>query len=84
MIAVRADRLSLARVMGANAARLNATIRAIEYQGTHYQVALDNGAAADMTASVSDAAFAAAALAIGDTVGVHWADADIHALAPSP
>ena len=83
-IAVRADRLALGANGGSNSARLNATIRAIEYQGTHYQVSLDNGAVSELTASVSDAAFAASPLNIGDCVGVHWADADIHALAPSP
>src|SRR5579863_990826 len=42
-IAVRADRLTLnTNGAGANRTRLNATIRGIEYQGTHYQVALDN------------------------------------------
>ena len=81
-IAVRADRLSLGGPQGS--ARLAAVIRAIEYQGTHYQVALGGGAQPELTASVSDAAFAAAPLVIGDSVGVHWADADIHQLAPSP
>ena len=83
-IAVRADRLALCANGGSSSARLTATIRAIEYQGTHYQVSLDNGAATELTASVSDAAFAASPLNIGDSVGVHWAEADIHALAPSP
>ena len=84
-IAVRADRLKLhANGAGANQTRLNATIRSIEYQGTHYQVALDNGDNSDLTATVSDAAFAAAPLSIGDNVAVQWADEDIHALSPAP
>ena len=84
-IAVRADRLTLhANGASANQTRLNATIRGIEYQGTHYQVALDNGDNADLTATVSDAAFAAAPLSIGDNVAVQWADEDIHALSPAP
>jgi putative spermidine/putrescine transport system ATP-binding protein len=84
-IAVRADRLKLhANGAGANQTRINATIRGIEYQGTHYQVALDNGDNADLTATVSDAAFAAAPLSIGDNVAVQWADEDIHALSPAP
>ncbi len=84
-IAVRADRLTLrAKDASANATRLNAVIRGIEYQGTHYQVALDNGANSDLTATVGDAAFAAAPLSIGDDVAVLWADEDIHALSPAP
>jgi putative spermidine/putrescine transport system ATP-binding protein len=84
-IAVRADRLTLHAngAAAANETRLNAVIRGIEYQGTHYQVALENGANSDLTATVSDAAFAAAPLAVGDNVAVRWADEDIHALSPS-
>ena len=83
-IAVRADRLTLnANGPVANDTRLHATIRGIEYQGTHYQVALENGANSDLTATVSDAAFAAAPLSVGDNVAVRWADEDIHALSPS-
>ncbi len=84
-IAVRSDRLKLlANGAGANQTRLNATIRGIEYQGTHYQVALDNGDNPELTATVSDASFAAAPLSIGDNVAVQWADEDIHALSPAP
>jgi putative spermidine/putrescine transport system ATP-binding protein len=84
-IAVRADRLTLgASAEGANQTRLNAIIRGIEYQGTHYQVALENGANSELTATVSDAAFADTPLSIGDNVAVQWADADIHALSPAP
>jgi putative spermidine/putrescine transport system ATP-binding protein len=83
-IAVRADRLTLnANGAAANDTRLHATIRGIEYQGTHYQIALENGANSDLTATVSDAAFAAAPLSVGDSVAVRWADEDIHALSPS-
>jgi putative spermidine/putrescine transport system ATP-binding protein len=84
-IAIRSDRLTLhASGVGANDTRLNATIRGIEYQGTHYQVALENGANGDLTATVSDAAFAATPLSIGDDVAVQWAEEDIHALSPAP
>jgi putative spermidine/putrescine transport system ATP-binding protein len=84
-IAVRADRVTLlANGAGANQTRLNATIRGIEYQGTHYQVALENGETADLTATVSDAAFAAMPLSIGENVAIQWADEDVHALSPAP
>jgi putative spermidine/putrescine transport system ATP-binding protein len=83
-VAVRADRVSLRRDgVGANDARLTAAVRAIEYQGAHYQVALDHPANTDLTALVSDVAFAAEPLNVGDHVSVLWADDDIHALAPA-
>ncbi len=84
-IAVRADRLTLHAdsEAGGNDTRLKAVIRGIEYQGTHYQVALENGANSELTATVSDAAFTAAPLSIGESVAVRWADEDIHALSPS-
>ena len=84
-IAVRSDRLTLQAdgAAVANDTRLSAVIRGIEYQGTHYQIALENGANKDLTATVSDAIFAAAPLSVGDNVAVRWADEDIHALSPS-
>src|SRR5579883_15227 len=83
-VAVRADRVSLRRNgVGANEARLTASVRAIEYQGAHYQVALDHPANSDLTALVSDEVFAAQPLNVGDNVSVLWADQDIHALAPA-
>ena len=43
LVAVRADRITLRRSSnGDNDARLVAAVRAIEYQGAHYQVALDH------------------------------------------
>ena len=84
-IAVRADRVALkANGAGDNAARMNATIRGIEYQGTHYSIALDNPVNTDLTATMSDATFTAAPLSIGDNVAVQWADEDVHALSPAP
>ncbi len=84
-IAVRADRVALkANGAGDNSARMNATIRGIEYQGTHYSIALDNPGAGDLTAMVDDAAFAAAPLSVGENVAIQWADEDIHALSPAP
>jgi putative spermidine/putrescine transport system ATP-binding protein len=86
-IAVRADRLTLlanSAAAGSNDTRMKATIRGIEYQGTHYSVALENGAQTDLTATVTDEAFAATPLSVGDDVALQWADADVHALSPAP
>ena len=81
-VAVRADRIKL--VAGGAARRLSATVSGLEYLGTHYQVALESGAIADLSASVGDAAFAAAPFTVGDSIGLDWADADGHQLLPTP
>jgi putative spermidine/putrescine transport system ATP-binding protein len=84
-IAVRADRVALRRNgAGANEARFTAAVRAIEYQGAHYQVALEHSGDAELTALVTDESFAAEPLNVGDNVSVLWADQDIHPLAPAP
>ena len=84
-VAVRADRITLHRGngSGANDARFVAAVRAIEYQGAHYQVSLDRQGAGELMAVVSDEQFAGEPLNIGDNVSVLWADKDIHALAPT-
>ncbi len=85
-VAVRADRITVRRNgasgEGANEVRFVAAVRAIEYQGAHYQVALDHPGHAELTALVSDEQFAGEPLAIGDNVSVLWSDKDVHALAP--
>jgi putative spermidine/putrescine transport system ATP-binding protein len=84
-IAVRSDRLALRRNgAGVNDARFGAAVRAIEYQGAYYQVALDHPGNGELTALVSDDQFAAEPLNVGDFVSVLWADEDVHALAPRP
>ena len=84
-VAVRSDRITLRRNgAGANDARLVAAVRAIEYQGAHYQVALDHPGHTELTALVSDEQFAGEPLTVGDNVSVLWADKDVHALSPAP
>jgi putative spermidine/putrescine transport system ATP-binding protein len=86
-VAVRADRvrlLSAGSTSNAAAARMTAVVRGVEYQGAHYQIALEGGGVADLSAVVNDAAFAASPLSMGDEVGLTWADADIHPLSPAP
>jgi putative spermidine/putrescine transport system ATP-binding protein len=82
LIAVRADRLSLTPA-GAPSARLAATVTGVEYQGSTYQVAVEGGGASDLSAIVSDAVFAQAPYAAGDSVGLAWNDSDIHPLSPA-
>lgn len=82
MVAVRADRLALSRGNGATNARLRAVVRAVEYRGTHVEVALDSNAAADLTALLTDAVYDADPLSPGDAVSVNWVDSEIHRLSP--
>jgi putative spermidine/putrescine transport system ATP-binding protein len=81
-IAVRADRVSIVSNRS-NEARLTATVSGIEYQGSFYQVALENGVATDLAAVVSDANYLVSPVSIGDNVGLTWRDEDIHPLSPA-
>jgi putative spermidine/putrescine transport system ATP-binding protein len=76
-IAVRADHLKLRPAGGA---RLAATVRGIEYQGTHVQITLAGPAAGELTATMNEAEFDARPLHPGETIAVDWSDCDIHRL----
>jgi putative spermidine/putrescine transport system ATP-binding protein len=75
---VRADRTRLSRANDTGASPLTATVRGIEYQGTHVMVALDAARATDLNALISEADFDALQLNAGDAVGVSWANDAIH------
>ena len=77
-VAVRTDRLALSRAASKDG--LAATVRAVEYQGTHVQVGLACDAVPDLDARLSEAAFDAASLQPGDAVTVTWAERDVHRL----
>jgi putative spermidine/putrescine transport system ATP-binding protein len=81
LIAVRSDRLKLARA-GADNARAVA-VKAVEYQGTYVQVSVAPQEPADTqwTVTVPDQEFDAAPLAAGDAAYVSWASSEAHALA---
>ena len=72
---IRSDRVRLA---GEGA--LNATVTAIEYQGTSVAVTLTADGAQEVTALQSDEEFYNAPLNGGDTVGLAWDPADLHRL----
>ncbi|KAB1074061.1 ABC transporter ATP-binding protein [Methylobacterium planeticum] len=84
-IAVRTDRMRLGEDAGEGARP--ARVVAVEYQGTSVLVGLDadgierpaDGSSA-LTAVLSDHAFAARPLALGDTVPVGWDEAAAHRL----
>jgi putative spermidine/putrescine transport system ATP-binding protein len=76
-IAVRADRL---RLRPSGQQRLPAVVRGVEYQGTHVQVTLAAQGAGELTATLNEAEFDAAAVHPGQQVAVDWSDHDSHRL----
>jgi putative spermidine/putrescine transport system ATP-binding protein len=78
-IALRADKLKL-RQQGRGPGRLSATVRAIEYQGTHHQVILAQGDG-DLTAILSEDEFESITPRPGDGIELDWNDRDVHPLA---
>ncbi len=83
-VAVRSDRLRLQRgasVPGHDTRR--ASVRAVEYQGTHVQVSLTptDPVDAPWVVTLADAQFDAQPLQPGETVVVSWAPDEAHALA---
>ncbi len=79
-IAVRTDRIVVARAGSANGPSAPAVVRGVEYQGQHIQLALETPIAPDLAAVLTDAAFEADPLRPGDRVSVGWSDADVHQL----
>jgi putative spermidine/putrescine transport system ATP-binding protein len=82
LIAVRTDRTQLSRAPLPVAANvLPATVRAVEYQGTHVLVTLASDTVAELSVMLPEAVFAAAPWQPGDIASAHWAANDIHPLA---
>jgi len=78
-IAVRSDRLKLG-LPGSAASKLSATVRSVEYQGTHVQITLGGPDASELTATLSEAEYDAAPVHPGTTAAVDWSDRDVHHL----
>ncbi len=78
-IAVRSDRLKLSPA-GPAPQRLAAVVRGIEYQGTHIQVTLAAPDESELTATLNEAEFDAAAVHPGQQVAIDWSDCDVHRL----
>jgi len=78
-IAVRADRLRLALPATAPS-KLSATVRSVEYQGTHLQITLAAPDATELTATLSEAEYDATPVNPGETAAVDWSDRDVHRL----
>jgi putative spermidine/putrescine transport system ATP-binding protein len=78
-IAVRADRLKLTLPATAPS-KLSATVRSVEYQGTHLQITLAAPDATELTATLSEAEYDATPVNPGETAAVDWSDRDVHRL----
>ncbi|SED93549.1 putative spermidine/putrescine transport system ATP-binding protein [Rhizobiales bacterium GAS188] len=81
-IAVRADRIAVARAANGEP-HLPATVRAVEYQGTHVHLSLEAREAQELTALVADDVFAENPFSPGDEVALSWAERDVHPLTQS-
>jgi putative spermidine/putrescine transport system ATP-binding protein len=89
-VAIRSDRMRISRVArrlravgapsdeAAAEPTLASRIAAIEYQGSSVKLRLEADGIEELTVTLSDRAFYADAVAVGDTVAVGWDDADAH------
>ena len=82
-IAVRADRMVLTPGTNAGADTLTGTVRSIEYLGMHVHLGLESAFAPDLFAVIPDDRFKLQPLQTGEVVGIAWADAEAHRIAPS-
>ena len=86
-VAVRTDKTLLSRPTAADIGdiaaptRLDATISAVEYQGSHVLLALVSPNLAEFSVMLSEAEFDAAPWQRGEAAVAHWAEADMHPLA---
>ena len=86
LVAVRADKTRLARI-ATNAAQptpqtsLSATVRGVEYQGSHVLLTLACTAVPEFIVMLPEAEFDAAPWQAGESACAHWAEADMHPLA---
>jgi len=85
LLALRTDRVRVGRLNGQAAASgaVLATVRNLEYQGTHVAVGLNSEVAPDLVASLPEQAFFADPMSLGDRVAVSWNDGDAQRLAPA-
>jgi putative spermidine/putrescine transport system ATP-binding protein len=83
--AIRRDRVNLARAPDRGAApdkpnAIRGTVHAIEYQGTYVKVTIEVAGPEEFVANVSDGAFFADPLEIGDPVLASWEMGAAHLL----
>jgi putative spermidine/putrescine transport system ATP-binding protein len=82
LVAVRTDRLRIGRLNGQGTPDrcTVATVRDVEYQGTHVQIGLTSDIAPELVATVPERIFFADQLSPGDQVAVSWSEDDAYQL----
>jgi putative spermidine/putrescine transport system ATP-binding protein len=82
LVAVRTDQLKLGRLNGQGTPDgcPVATVRDVEYQGTHVQIGLTSDIAPELVATVPERIFFADQLSPGDQVAVSWSEDDAYRL----
>lgn len=79
-IALRSDKILVAKEPGSGTSLLSATITDIEYLGTSFSLALKSDIAGEMTATLADGAFLQTPFEVGENVYLTWSDQDAHRL----
>ncbi|MEP4804706.1 MAG: ABC transporter ATP-binding protein, partial [Hyphomicrobiales bacterium] len=75
-IAIRSDKINIAKARSADTTTTEAVVSDIEYLGTNYSIATKIAEGADVTITVSDAAFSEFPIEIGQSVFLNWAPED--------
>ncbi|MEM6383929.1 MAG: ABC transporter ATP-binding protein [Pseudomonadota bacterium] len=81
-IALRSDRIKVSAVGSAQSER-TATVHAIEYLGTSFELSLKGEHGEDYAVTVQDSTYLAAPFEIGDAVSLSWDASDAHPLSAS-
>jgi putative spermidine/putrescine transport system ATP-binding protein len=82
LAAVRSDKTRLSRLpLPAAPNALPATVRGVEYQGTHVLITLASDAVPELSVMLPEAQFDAEPWQTGDNTCAHWDRADVHPLA---
>lgn len=80
-IAIRADKIKIAKTKPRGKNTLAVTVHDIEYLGTSFLVATKTDNGTDVSVTVSDNDFSKTAVELGQSVFLNWAPSDAHILA---
>ena len=80
-VALRADKLRVAKASASAGASMSASVKDIEYLGSIVNLVLDAGSAGDLTAALTDTEFFQDPMEVGNSVYLSWEPEDAHKLA---